>query len=128
MKRNPVGWFEIPATDMDRAIKFYETLFDTKLSRNILGLLEMAWFPEQPNAPGSPGSLVMHKDFYKPSADGVLIYFTTPTGNLDIDLSKVEGNGGKILIPKRQISEEIGYMAVILDSEGNRIALHSRIG
>jgi uncharacterized protein len=126
MKRNSVGWFEIPVSDMKRAIKFYEKVLDVKLSHQILGKLEMAWFPEIENGPGSPGSLVFHKEFYKPSSDGVLIYFTSPSGDIKNEENRIEGAGGKVLIPKRLISEEIGYMTVILDSEGNRIALHSR--
>ena len=126
MKRNSVGWFEIPVSDMKRAIKFYEKVFSVKLSHQVLGTLEMAWFPEIENGPGSPGSLVYHKEFYKPSSDGVLIYFTSPSGDIKNEEKRVESAGGKVLIPKRLISEEIGYMTVILDSEGNRIALHSR--
>lgn len=126
MKRNSVGWFEIPVSDMKRAIRFYETVLDVKLSHQVLGTLEMAWFPEIENGPGSPGSLVFHKEFYKPSTDGVLIYFTSPSGDINNEEKKAEAAGGKILIQKRQISEDIGYMTVLLDSEGNRIALHSR--
>jgi predicted enzyme related to lactoylglutathione lyase len=122
--KNAVGWFEIPVSNMDRAVKFYETVLGYKLSRNKFDKLEMAWFPSL-EKPGSSGSLVHHPDFYKPSQDGVLIYFSSSSGDLNNELSKVESASGKILIPKRQVSEEYGYMAVILDTEGNRIALHS---
>jgi hypothetical protein len=127
MKKNAVGWFEIPVTDMDRAVKFYETVFDIRLSRNLIGTLEMAWFPEVENGMGSTGSLVFHPEYYKPSPDGVLIYFTAQSGDISIELGRVEKAGGKIIMPRKQISEEYGYMALITDSEGNRIALHSRI-
>ena len=126
MNRNAVGWFEIPVNDMDRAIKFYETVFNLKLSRNTLGPLDMAWFPWDEEKPGSPGSLVCLPEYYKPSQEGVLIYFSSHTGDLADELSRVEKAGGKILSPKKQISEENGYMALLLDTEGNRIALHSR--
>ena len=128
LNRNVVGWFEIPVLDMERAIRFYEEVFQYKLSRNVMGPLDMAWFPgaEGVDSPGSPGSLVCYKEFYKPSADGTLIYFTGPSGDLKNELSRVEKAGGKILIPKKQISPDIGYMAVFLDTEGNRIALHTR--
>jgi predicted enzyme related to lactoylglutathione lyase len=126
MKRNPVGWFEIPVLDMDRATRFYETVFDVKLLRNNLGSLEMAWFPEAETNDGSPGSLVLNEKNYKPSSDGVLIYFTAQSGDLSNELSRVEKAGGKILISKRQISEDVGYMALLTDTEGNRIAMHSR--
>lgn len=118
-----VGWFEIPTLDMERAINFYETIFNTKLSRNTLGNFDMAWFPWHEDAKGSGGSLVNHKE-YTPTSDGTLIYFASE--NIDNELSRIEAAGGKILTPKTQISPEIGYMALFVDTEGNRIALHSR--
>ena len=127
MKNNILGWFEIPVKDMDRAIKFYETVFGIKMQRHKMDNLDMAWFPWKEGVPGAPGSLVYNEEFYIPSEkNGVLIYLTTPSGNLDQDLEKVEKAAGQVIIPRKQISEEYGYMAVILDSEGNRIALHSR--
>ena len=122
---NVAGWFEIPVTNMERAIKFYENVLDIRLSRNTMGSLDMAWFPYIDNAIGSGGSLVCHPDFYKPSADGILIYLTSPSGNIDIELQRVEANGGKVLFPRKLIAEGFGYMGVFIDSEGNRIALHS---
>ncbi len=126
MQNNVVGWFEIPVTNMERAMKFYETVFDFKLDRQQMDELDMAWFPWVENGQGSPGSLVCHAEFYQPSADGALVYFTAHSGDLSNELARVEGAGGKVLIPKRLIAENYGYMAVCLDTEGNRIALHSR--
>jgi hypothetical protein len=126
MNQNVVGWFEIPVTDMGRAIQFYETVFDFKLSRHLLGPLDMAWFPAVDNGTGSPGSLVFNQRAYKPSQDGVLIYFTARSGDVSNELARVEKAGGKILLPRTQISDDVGFMALISDSEGNRIALHSR--
>ncbi len=91
-----------------------------------MGVLQMAFFPTVENSIGSSGALVQHPEFYKPSQDGTLVYFTAFSGNLDIELKRVEKAGGKVLIPKRQISPAHGYMGVFLDSEGNRIALHCR--
>lgn len=124
MERNPVGWFEVPVQDLERAIAFYEKVFDFKLNKQTLGPLEMAWFPMLDGKPGSTGTLVKH-EMYKPSQEGVLVYFTAHSGDLTNELNRVEGAGGTILQPKKQISEEYGYMALILDSEGNRLALHS---
>jgi hypothetical protein len=126
MKKNPVGWFEIPVADMARAVKFYESVFSVRLSRIPLGPLEMALFPDSESGIGSAGSLVRNEQHYKPSADGVLIYFTAISGNVSIELERAEKAGGKILIPRKQISDEFGFMGVFLDSEGNRIAVHSR--
>ena len=126
MKNNVVGWFEIPVENMERAITFYEKVLDLKMTRNQMGPLDMAWFPWIEDGLGTPGSLVFHEEFYKPSTDGVLIYLTAHSGDLENELSRVEGAGGKVLQPKTKISDEYGFMALIIDSEGNRIALHSR--
>lgn len=111
---------------MERAIKFYETVLDVKLNRNQMGPLDMAWFPMTDKSYGSKGSLVCHPEFYKPSADGVVIYFTAHSGDLNNELSRVEEAGGKVLQQKTKISDEYGFMALIIDSEGNRAALHSQ--
>ncbi len=124
---NVVGWFEIPVQNMDRAVKFYEAVLGYKLERNKMGSLDMAWFPWVADSIGSGGSLVYHEEYYKPSSDGVLIYLTAFSGDLSNELSKVEVNGGKVLQPKAQISPEHGFYGVFLDTEGNKIALHSRV-
>lgn len=85
----------------------------------------MAWFPSA-DIPGASGTLVYHKEFYKTSTDGVLIYFMCNSGDLGNELSRVESAGGKVLMPKKLITEDISYMALCVDTEGNRIALHSR--
>lgn len=126
MKNNVVGWFEIPVNNMERAVNFYEKVFDLKLERNMMGPLDMAWFPRLDGEPGSPGSLVKHPDYYIPSTDGVLIYLTAHSGDLGIELARVEPAGGKVIQTKTQISDDYGFMALILDTEGNRVALHSR--
>jgi uncharacterized protein len=125
MEHNIVGWFEIPVTDMDRAIRFYETVFNLKLDRQQMGPLEMAWFPWVDKGMGAGGSLVLNKENYKPSQDGVLIYLSSQSGKIEEELLMVEKAGGKVLVPKKQISPEVGYMGLFLDTEGNRIAIHS---
>ena len=63
---------------------------------------------------------------YKPSKDGVLIYFTTTSGDLANELARVKKSGGKVLQQKKLIAKDIGYMGLFLDTEGNRVAIHSR--
>lgn len=127
MAKNAVGWFEIPVKDMDRAIKFYETVLDVKMNRMPMGPLDMALFPDGDEQMGSSGSLVCFEEFYKPSSsDGVLVYFTAQSGDLANELGRVEDAGGKVVIPKRQIAPDVGFMGLFTDTEGNRIALHSR--
>ncbi|MDH5399850.1 MAG: VOC family protein [Cyclobacteriaceae bacterium] len=127
MKKNIAGWFEIPVTDIDRAMRFYEKVFGLKLTRNQLGDLDMAWFPEADNGIGSPGSLMKHEGFYKPSHDGVMLYLNSQTDDLNDELSRVERAGGKILKFKTEITPEIGHMGLIEDTEGNRIGLFSKL-
>lgn len=125
MKKVTVGWFEIPVSDMDRAIFFYQKIFDCTLYKLDMGEFQMAMFPGGGGGKGAEGSLVSHKDFYQTSSlSGVLIYFSSD--DVSIELEKVEAAGGIIQIPKKMISPDYGYMGVFLDSEGNRIALHSK--
>lgn len=126
MKNNAIGWIEVPVEDMDRAIKFYETVFGFKIERHQMGPIDMGWFSWIENGLGSGGSLVKSGDFYKPSTDGVLIYFTAHSGDLNNELSRIEPAGGKVLEPKTFIAEGYGYYALFIDTEGNRVALHSR--
>lgn len=122
--KNAISWFEIPTMDLDRAQKFYETIFDIQMVSLDLEQLKMRMFPiEDPMNIG--GALCFNEKFYKPSStDGPLIYLNA---NPDVQnvLDKVEGAGGKIVVPKTEISPEYGHMAVFIDTEGNRIALHS---
>jgi predicted enzyme related to lactoylglutathione lyase len=122
---NAISWFEIPATDLTRAQKFYETIFDMQMIPLDLPNFKMRMFPLEDMQNGVGGALVDSGGFHKPSGtDGPLIYLN---GNPDVQqvLNKVEAAGGKIMVPKTEISPEYGFMAVIIDSEGNRIALHN---
>ncbi|NVJ86278.1 MAG: VOC family protein [Algoriphagus sp.] len=126
MKSVRISWFEIPVTDMRRAIKFYEEVFDCQLNHQDLGDFQMALFPSEEGRDGASGSLVFHRDFYAPSShSGILIYFFTE--DCAQELSRVEKAGGKVLIPKRQINPEMGFMGVFSDSEGNRIGIRSKV-
>ncbi|WP_041801193.1 VOC family protein [Flagellimonas ruestringensis] len=125
MEFNMVGWFEIPVMDMDRAKTFYEAVFQVEIKLQDFGGTKMGWFPWDLEKPGATGCLIQNKDWYKPSkSDGVLIYFNST--DVQNELDRIEPNGGKIVQSKTQISPDVGYMAVFLDPEGNRIALHSR--
>ncbi len=123
--KNAISWFEIPATDLNRAQKFYETIFGIILAPLDLPNIKMRMFPLEDMMTGVGGAIVDSGGFHKPSAtDGPLIYLN---GNPDVQniLDKVEEAGGKIIVPKTEISPDYGYMAVLIDTEGNRIALHS---
>ena len=85
----------------------------------------MVWFPFKEDEFGACGTLIKHEQ-YKPSKDGVLIYLTPPSGDSSIELSRVENAGGTVFTEKTLISEEYGYYGLFIDSEGNRIGIHSR--
>ena len=123
--KNAISWFEIPTENIDRASKFYETIFNVSLIPLDVQQVKMRMFPVEDPMTGIGGALCYNKEFYKPStSNGPLIYLN---GNPDVQniLDKIEAAGGKIIVPKTQISPEYGYMAVFVDTEGNRIALHS---
>ncbi|MGB5238036.1 MAG: VOC family protein [Flavobacteriaceae bacterium] len=120
-----VGWFEIPVTDMDRAKKFYETVFDISISVHDLGGFIMGWFPPATDdTKGASGSLVQHEMYQPSDSHGVLIYFSSR--DVDIELGRLESTDGHVLKPKTAIGGGHGFMALFKDSEGNRIALHSQ--
>ena len=125
MDYNMVGWFEIPVIDMDRAKTFYDTVFDITISVHHMKELVMGWFPLVEGKSGATGSLVLQKDVYIPGQNkGVVIYFSSD--DVQIQLGRVEAAGGTIVRPKTEIGEGHGFMAVFMDTEGNRIALHSQ--
>ncbi|KAF0152183.1 MAG: glyoxalase/bleomycin resistance protein/dioxygenase [Ignavibacteria bacterium] len=119
---NVLNWFEIPATDIERAVKFYcEVMgYESMYQTNMEGL-DMAFFPMDDESVG--GSLCKG-EWYKPTADGPIIYLNA-NPDLAIPLSKIEAAGGHVVLPKKLVTEEIGYMAIFIDSEGNRVAFHS---
>ncbi|MEO5603494.1 MAG: VOC family protein [Cyclobacteriaceae bacterium] len=123
-QKNAISWFEIPAKDLNRAQQFYEKILDITMWPLDLVNIKMRMFPIEDQM-GVGGSLCDSGGFHKPSdTEGPLIYLNA---NPDVQtvLEKVENAGGKILVPKTLITSEFGYMAVIKDSEGNRIAFHS---
>jgi uncharacterized protein len=123
--KNAISWFEIPTTNIDRAALFYETIFGIKLIPLDLPNIKMRMFPLDDMTTQVGGALVNSGSFYKPSVtDGPLIYLNA-NPDVELVLNKVVAAGGKILVPKTEISPEFGHMAVLSDTEGNRVALHS---
>ncbi len=124
IQQNAISWFEIPTLDIDRAQRFYEAIMAVELVPMNFPSMQMRMFPIEDNMTGVSGALTHAPDFYQPQANGVLVYLNA---NPDVQqvLDRVEAAGGKIVVPKTEVSPEIGFMAVILDSEGNRVALHS---
>ena len=122
---NAISWFEIPSSNLERAQKFYEAIFSITMVPMDLPNIKMRMFPLDDMMTQVGGALVDSGGFHKASAtDGPLVYLN---GNPDVQiiLDRVEAAGGKIMLPKTEISPEYGFMAVIYDTEGNRIGLHS---
>jgi len=123
--KNAISWFEILSADLNRAQRFYESIFKVELFPLDVANIRMRMFPIDDSATGIGGAVVHAEGFYAPSSsEGVLIYLNA---NPDVQtiLDRVEAAGGKILVSKTEISPEHGYMGVFVDTEGNRIGLHS---
>lgn len=116
-----VSWFEIPAIDFHQAVHFYNHIFGIEMKQNITEVNAMAFFPVKSGIGGAviagPGSI--------PSDKGPLVYLN---GGSDLShvLNKVEEVGGRVIMPKTLISIDEGYFAIFLDSQGNKLALHSK--
>ena len=121
--QNPVGWFQIPVNDLERAIVFYEKVSGYSLERKTMPDGDMAWFPSKRGAEGASGALVKHR-LSEPSTKGTLVHFSSPSGNLTNELHRVEKAGGNVLSPKTSIGP-FGFYAFVEDTEGNKIGIHS---
>jgi len=124
-KTNALNWFEIPVTDTARAKKFYETILDIKMDTNETMGMEMTSFPfDMQSSTGKVSGTLVKGPMHKPSMDGAVIYLNANPA-IQTVIDRIEKAGGKILMPKTLISEQIGYMAFFTDTEGNRMALHA---
>ncbi|TND09273.1 MAG: lactoylglutathione lyase family protein [Bacteroidetes bacterium] len=119
--KNLINWFEIPAKDFDRAVKFYKSVLDVEIHEAEMFGSKMGFFPS--DGKHVSGAIVKGED-YAPSMEGVTIYLNAGD-DLQPVLDKVESNKGKVIVPKTQISPEMGYFAMFIDTEGNKLALHS---
>lgn len=116
-----ISIFEIPATNITRAIDFYQAILDFKIEKMEFPEMQMGIFPYHGQM---VSGVIIKAEGYKPSANGVTIYLNGGD-NLQVILNKVEKNGGEIIISKTPHADESGYFAIFLDSEGNKMGLHS---
>lgn len=116
-----ISMFEIPATDISRAINFYQALLQIKIEKMDGEGMQMGILPYEGEM---VTGVIIKAEGYKPSANGVTIYLNAGE-NLQVVLDRVEKNGGEIIIPKTAHADESGYFAIFLDSEGNKLALNS---
>ena len=122
--KNAFNWVEIPVSDFDRAKKFYSAIFDYEMPQEQMGPNLMGFFLHDYEN-GGVGGAIIKGDMYTPSNKGTLAYLD---GGQDLStvLDRVNGAGGNVVVPKTQITPEIGYFAIFADTEGNHVALHSR--
>lgn len=118
---NLINWFEIPATDFGRAVSFYKAILDVDIQENEMFDTKMGFFPSDgKNVSGA----IVQGEGYSPSTGGALVYLNGGE-DLQILLDKAEQNNGKVIVPKTQISPEMGYFGMFIDTEGNKMAVHS---
>ncbi len=116
-----ISIFEIPSVEFSRAVTFYQSILGIKIEEIDMQGTQMGLFPSEGQM---VSGIIVKGEGYQPSADGVVIYLNGGD-NLQVILDKVETNGGKIALPKTLIDEENGYFAMFIDTEGNKIGLHS---
>jgi len=119
---NQIVWVDIPVLDLDRAVRFYSAVLGAEVQKQEHSGITVAVLPCGDG--NDVGGCLITKDDEKPSDRGMLVYLNAQ-GRLDEAIAAVESSGGKVLKPKHQIGP-YGFRAVVLDSEGNRVALHSR--
>ncbi|MEP7372127.1 MAG: VOC family protein [Chitinophagaceae bacterium] len=121
---NSLNWFEIPVSDMARAKHFYQVIFSIHMHEMEMMGMKMAGFPGEPGSGKVSGALVQSEN-HVPSADGAVLYLNA---NPDMSpvLERIAQEGGHIVLPKTVITSEIGYMAFFIDTEGNKVGLHSQ--
>jgi predicted enzyme related to lactoylglutathione lyase len=125
MNRNPVDWFEIYVTDMPRARAFYEAVLAVKLeklSTNADGISEMWSFPRRQDAPGAAGALVKMPGGPEGGGASTIVYFLCE--DCAAEAARAPKNGGSLMKPKFSIGEH-GFIALVKDTEGNVVGLHS---
>jgi predicted enzyme related to lactoylglutathione lyase len=117
---NPVVYFEIPALDLDRACEFYSKVFEATFTRDVVDGYQMAFFESSEDSFGASGALVVG-NVYVPNHQGCFLYFGVES--IDETINRAIEHGGLVLYPKKS-NGELGSVAEIQDTEGNRIALH----
>jgi uncharacterized protein len=120
MKSNPITWCEIYVQDMDRAKHFYESVFQVKMEKLESPGIDMWTFPMAMEAVGASGALVK-MDGFESGGSGMIPYFHCD--EVAVELERVVDAGGQIHTPKMSIGQ-YGFMALIVDTEGNMIGLH----
>lgn len=120
--KNAISWFEIPSTQLDQAQVFYETVLDCKMRRESMGPSEGAVFPY--DGEGVGGALMAGPTAPALGAGGTLIYLDA-SPSLDAALARVAAAGGRVALPRQALPPGMGFLAHIIDLDGNRVGLHA---
>lgn len=118
---NLVNFIDIPAADFSRAVSFYKAILGLEITETDAFGTKMGFFPT--DGTNVSGAIVQGED-YQPSTQGVIVYLNGGS-DLQTVLDKVATNNGKIIVPKTHISPEVGYIGMFIDTEGNKMAVHS---
>jgi hypothetical protein len=121
LMNNVVSIIEVPVTDLQRAIQFYQALLEVNIEQIEMGDTQMGIIP---NELGTVNAVLVKGTDYVPTTTGAIIYWNAGK-DLQIMLDRIEKNGGKILVSKTEISPEMGFFALFIDTEGNKLGLHS---
>ncbi len=116
-----VNWFEIPVTDFGRARTFYEAVLDRQIEPLEMGPMTMGMLSSDPDA---IGGAIVQGEHCTPSQDGTVVYLNSGD-DLAPMLARVEAAGGVVIVPKTEIGNDFGFFALFIDTEGNRVGLHS---
>lgn len=119
---NLISIVEIPVADFPRAVKFYQAIMGVTIEAMEMDGVQLGVLP---NETGTINVVLAKGNDYKPTTDGAILYLNAGD-NLQPILDKVEGNGGQVIVPKTQISPEMGFFALFIDTEGNKLGLHSK--
>jgi len=119
--KNLISIIEIPTSDLKRAIGFYQSILGLQLEEAEMGDIKMGVFPSED---GAVNVVLVNGSDYKPTTDGSVLYLNYGD-NLQTILDKIEPNGGQVILPKTEVSPEMGYYALFIDTEGNKLGLHS---
>ncbi|CAL95696.1 VOC family protein [Azoarcus olearius] len=119
---NPICWFELPTVDIERAVRFYESVFAVTLRREVCGGHPMAIFPY---ADPQPSGALVQMPQLAPRDNGTLVYLNGGE-DLNLVLERVKAAGGEVAMEKTSIGEEIGFIGLFVDCEGNRVGVYSR--
>lgn len=119
---NAINWFEIPVSDFERAKQFYSAIYGYEMPEMMMQSTRMGMLPYQQD--GGVGGAICYGEGYEPTMKGARVYLN---GGKDLNgvLGKVEAAGGKVILGKTKITDEIGYFAIFTDTEGNQLSLHS---